>query len=372
MTDSSLLYPPNDSVHTATTTTLTRLDKLEFVGGPIPFCTVTAIPQYCVYGHGPYLRVASIHTVETPTETTTTHPARRPNNCDPKFRVLEGQTVHGMDWVPLSSSSSSSKTAATTTTTTTTTILSPTTISSSRSHQEVTLAAVVFGGRQAAVVLMEYHGDDHDTNHDNGNSSSLPPPPPPTLQRVPILSSHNNSNNNNHNGTTPTNQSPPPPPHYPKNVLEFADWVWDCRLVRRTHQYSGARRSILYSLCFWKPPPPPRQHQRRQQGAKNSGSIQVAVGTVTNEILLWSLADGPFNNNDMTAIDNIVNNKTTTIVTESHVLQGHQGVIHAVQFNHDGTQLASASDDRSIRLWGQQRRQQQQQQQEEENNDNHP
>jgi len=74
----------------------------------------------------------------------------------------------------------------------------------------------------------------------------------------------------------------------------------------------------------------------------------------------------------MTAIDNIVNNKTTTIVTESHVLQGHQGVIHAVQFNHDGTQLASASDDRSIRLWGQQRRQQQQQQQEEENNDNHP
>ena len=139
-----------------------------------------------------------------------------------------------------------------------------------------------------------------------------------------------------------------------KQVLMLPDWVMDCEstapevakermqlimgLAHNTVQiwsvaYSaqhgsvhvypqkvlcGATRSILYSMAFHCP------------------TGQVAAGTVTNSILLWSFRHATTQN---------------SFVKESHHLKGHQGVLHCVCFDTTGCLLASTSDDRSVRLW---------------------
>jgi WD40 repeat protein len=62
---------------------------------------------------------------------------------------------------------------------------------------------------------------------------------------------------------------------------------------------------------------------------------KVAVGTVGNEILMWSVS------------------LTDQAQNEAPLerLRGHEGVIHAVQFAKDSDLLVSGSDDRTVRLW---------------------
>ena len=65
---------------------------------------------------------------------------------------------------------------------------------------------------------------------------------------------------------------------------------------------------------------------------------QVAAGSVTQGILLWDLLDTAH----------------TTAAPVTSQLSDHKGVIHGLSFSKSGLLLASASDDRTVRLWRQQ------------------
>ena len=113
------------------------------------------------------------------------------------------------------------------------------------------------------------------------------------------------------------------------------------------------RRCITYSLSFY--------------GWKNDGSYQtsidnldlaVAVGTVSNEILIWSAVNG----NDCeqlhkdlikckSANSGDISSNNLTKRKVNHALNGHLGVIFSVKFGKRGSYIASTSDDRTIRLW---------------------
>jgi WD40 repeat protein len=71
-------------------------------------------------------------------------------------------------------------------------------------------------------------------------------------------------------------------------------------------------------------------------GCAAAPSCQVASGTVFSEIVLWRT------------------NFTSGVGVVSHRLLGHQGVIFKARWSSDGRQIASVSDDRTLRLWQQQ------------------
>ena len=81
--------------------------------------------------------------------------------------------------------------------------------------------------------------------------------------------------------------------------------------------------------------------------------LAVGVGTVTNQILIWSVLD----TNDCASIvqdfyqrlDNEEGKLKRKVV--SHTLSGHEGVIYSCKFGDNGEFIASTSDDRTIRLW---------------------
>jgi WD40 repeat protein len=58
--------------------------------------------------------------------------------------------------------------------------------------------------------------------------------------------------------------------------------------------------------------------------------LVLASGTVFNDIYLWKVEDGQ-------------------VFRE---LKGHEGVIFSIRFNHDASRIISASDDRTVRVWG--------------------
>lgn len=66
-----------------------------------------------------------------------------------------------------------------------------------------------------------------------------------------------------------------------------------------------------------------------------SDSLEVATGTVFNEVLLWRPMRGC--------------NSTDAPVEQR--LRGHEGVIFSVRFSADGNHVVSVSDDRSVRVW---------------------
>jgi len=166
------------------------------------------------------------------------------------------------------------------------------------------------------------------------------------------------------------------------NTLTVSDWIWDLKTIAceyaetqndafcvalglannacevwmlqrqvsnevsysavRQRRIIGATRSITYSMCFfgW-----------NQTGTGTFSDLVLASGTVSNEILVWT-AFGAAEKESL----------LTSRATGSHLyesvrrpkeccLQGHVGVIHAVSFDKTGRLLASASDDRSVRLW---------------------
>ncbi|KAH6586454.1 hypothetical protein BASA50_000409 [Batrachochytrium salamandrivorans] len=63
--------------------------------------------------------------------------------------------------------------------------------------------------------------------------------------------------------------------------------------------------------------------------------VQVASGTVFGEVILWNMSE--YNQeHDGRALKRLI---------------GHEGVIFSIQYSSDGLQVASVSDDRSIRVW---------------------
>ena len=171
------------------------------------------------------------------------------------------------------------------------------------------------------------------------------------------------------------------------NTLCISDWIWDLRMLflcngeelgdnnssenlilaialannvcevwvlhRPTNEftYKATRRqrivgirSITYSMrfCGW---------NRLRNGAFSE--LVVASGTVTNEILVWTVVDAEEMNllspsDTVTPVDRPCR---TTHQGAVHCLRGHEGVIHSVKFDDSGEYLASTSDDRSVRLW---------------------
>ena len=106
-------------------------------------------------------------------------------------------------------------------------------------------------------------------------------------------------------------------------VLTLADCDEQGIQARCIRTIRGSTRSITYCLDI-------------------SSGGRVAAGTVTNEILVWAI---DYN-------DTATKGKGEALeARESHRLQGHKGVIHAVHWDKSGQRLASASDDRTVRLW---------------------
>ncbi|KAJ2999253.1 hypothetical protein HDV02_003347 [Globomyces sp. JEL0801] len=63
-------------------------------------------------------------------------------------------------------------------------------------------------------------------------------------------------------------------------------------------------------------------------------TLNVASGTIFNTVLIWSPID---NQNGVARVQQRLN--------------GHEGVIHGVRFNSDGSMICSTSDDRTVRIW---------------------
>ena len=168
------------------------------------------------------------------------------------------------------------------------------------------------------------------------------------------------------------------------NALTLSDWIWDVKLVVQKDESScshlkvavglannvcelwvlqrkettdllykavrqrriiGATRSITYSMCFfgW-----------NESKTGSFTELMLASGTVSNEILIWTAVDTEETKSFLP--------RTTCSVPDTHsyqciqgpkdfCLRGHVGVIHDVRFDETGELLASASDDRSVRLW---------------------
>ncbi|CAO3609505.1 unnamed protein product [Cunninghamella echinulata] len=90
-----------------------------------------------------------------------------------------------------------------------------------------------------------------------------------------------------------------------------------CNLI---YQIQCQIRCILYSARFF---------------GTHLSNLILASGTVFNQVHLWKI--------------NEKNEHGDGIVSREFI--GHEGVIFGVRFNHDGTMLASVSDDRTIRIW---------------------
>ena len=127
-----------------------------------------------------------------------------------------------------------------------------------------------------------------------------------------------------------------------------------CLEASRRTTWTGTKRCLLYCLDFsvtcclspW------------------TATVNVAVGTAMQDIRIWQVACDITTPTPITAQEAIQLKDDSMIVKEQACLLGHQGVIHSVKWMPSSTegstpQLVSASDDRSIRLWGQQPTEQQ-------------
>ena len=64
-------------------------------------------------------------------------------------------------------------------------------------------------------------------------------------------------------------------------------------------------------------------------------TLTIASGTVFNEVHIWKP---------------LIKDECDDAVVYKKLI-GHEGVIFCVRFNHDASQIASVSDDRTIRIW---------------------
>lgn len=126
------------------------------------------------------------------------------------------------------------------------------------------------------------------------------------------------------------------------------------------HCLQGTTRCISYSMAFhcdWRTqltPPPPN----------STTVIRLAVGTATNEIVVWSFPCR-LDEDAASRPSELQRSRVPSPEDEQFVLRGHRGVIHALRFHQGGPlqqqqqqsllYLASTSDDRTVRLWQEQR-----------------
>lgn len=73
--------------------------------------------------------------------------------------------------------------------------------------------------------------------------------------------------------------------------------------------------------------------------------LMVAVGTVSNEILVWNVLNEYDASNLYEESSPLVKKRVL------HRLIGHEGVIHSVNIGASGKYIVSTSDDRTVRLW---------------------
>lgn len=103
-------------------------------------------------------------------------------------------------------------------------------------------------------------------------------------------------------------------------------------IATRFHFWIGEKRCLLYCLDF---------------DVNIHAQSKIAVGTAMQDIRIWTLPNGKSQDSD-----------DSTRVREDACLLGHQGVIHVVKWipsyaaSATHSQLISASDDRSVRVWG--------------------
>jgi WD40 repeat protein len=75
-------------------------------------------------------------------------------------------------------------------------------------------------------------------------------------------------------------------------------------------------------------------------------NFQVASGTILLDVITWSFKYSlVLDNNETSPSSSLI------AVPLQYRLQGHEGSIHRVRWSHTGTTLASASDDRTLRIW---------------------
>ncbi|GKZ00026.1 hypothetical protein MPSEU_000956000 [Mayamaea pseudoterrestris] len=128
-----------------------------------------------------------------------------------------------------------------------------------------------------------------------------------------------------------------------KNILVVPDWIWDCQWQNDNGLVVGlAHNKIqLWKLDFECNMEFAMTAECLRQVCGQTKTISycmhiygdlVAVGLPLRDILVWSLKGDDENSR------------------QEAILKGHHGCIHAVRFKHDNI-LASASDDRTIRLW---------------------
>lgn len=144
------------------------------------------------------------------------------------------------------------------------------------------------------------------------------------------------------------------------NFMMACDWIWDIDIVQQDDHFLlalGLANNACEVWCLDRPEgtfTAKRLYRRLCEcrcitycmsfnGWAEDTELKLASGTVFNEIILWSPAECLDGHPDQE-----IPTKRRPV---EHKLVGHRGVILALKFNEDGNQLASASDDRSVRLW---------------------
>ncbi|CAM9184864.1 unnamed protein product [Scytosiphon promiscuus] len=120
--------------------------------------------------------------------------------------------------------------------------------------------------------------------------------------------------------------------------VEVWDWATQTRPVR-VFRARGGDPCLLYHARLW---------------GRTLSELRVAAGTVFNQVLVWSpgmhgTAGGMGSNSQKRGeAEGVLPFEEGVVLLR---LTGHEGVIFRVSWREDGKQLASASDDRTARVW---------------------